>query len=115
MSAPNARVLVNASQNSPNLSNSHTPFGSHSDLAKAAIANSPSGRAHVGRTTESEVQTNPGSDAGDDSRGSFKSWKRGEGLTPWEKDIVDSGEVRRKANVAQLCGFYLLQLYNAPS
>lgn len=58
----------------------------------------------------SDVHTNT-SDVGDDSRGSFKSWKRGENLTPWERDIVESGEVRRKANVAQLCACLPAQAY----
>lgn len=106
MAAPTSRVLVNASQNSPTLGNNASPFQSHSDLAKAAITNSPSSRLRAGRVMESvhtDVHTNGGADVGDDSRGSFKSWKRGEGLNPWERDLVESSELRRKANVAQLC------------
>lgn len=38
-----------------------------------------------------------------DAKGSWRSWKRGEGLQPWEIEIANSPEVRRKANVAQLC------------
>jgi hypothetical protein len=39
----------------------------------------------------------------DESRSSWRSWKRGEGLQSWELDIVNQPDVRRKANVAQLC------------
>lgn len=39
----------------------------------------------------------------DESRSSWRSWKRGEGLQSWELEIVNQPDVRRKANVAQLC------------
>lgn len=107
MSVPTSRVLVNASQNSPTLGSTHSPFQSHSDLAKAALTNSPSSRLRATKTANdighSEILNGGSNEVGDDSRNSYKSWKRGEGLSTWEKEIVDSAEVRRKANVAQLC------------
>ena len=105
MSVPTSRVLVNASQNSPTLGSNHSPFHSHSDLAKAALTNSPSSRLRAAKAHEhGHSEVNPaGAEVGDDSRGSYKSWKRGEGLALWEREIVDSAEVRRKTNVAQLC------------
>ncbi|EPQ30071.1 uncharacterized protein PFL1_02188 [Pseudozyma flocculosa PF-1] len=44
----------------------------------------------------------------DDVKGSWKSWRRGEGLQPWENEIALSPGVQRKANVAQL---YFLNHY----
>ena len=40
---------------------------------------------------------------GDESKGSWRSWKRGEGLQPHELEIANSSDIRRKANVSQLC------------
>ncbi|PWY98195.1 hypothetical protein BCV70DRAFT_218664 [Testicularia cyperi] len=48
------------------------------------------------------------SDAQPDPKGSWRSWRRGDGLQPWENDLVRSTEVQRKANVAQL---YFLNYY----
>ncbi|UZJ54682.1 hypothetical protein CBS101457_004002 [Exobasidium rhododendri] len=111
MSVPTSRVLVNASQNSPTIGNNHSPFQGHSDLGKAALAKSPSSRLRAARVKDDNIQSDfisNNNDVGDDSRNSYKSWKRGEGLAAWESAIVDSAEVRRKANVAQL---YFLNHY----
>lgn len=109
MAGPTSRVLVNASQNSPNPGNNAAAFQTHSDLVKTAISNSPANRIRAGRGGDmSEVQNNAVSEVGDESRGSFKSWKRGDGLSSWEKEVAASAEVRRKANVAQL---YFLNHY----
>ncbi|GAK65640.1 kinase-like protein [Moesziomyces antarcticus] len=48
------------------------------------------------------------SDSQPDPKGSWRSWRRGDGLQPWETEIVRSTEVQRKANVAQL---YFLNYY----
>ncbi|CAO1635640.1 unnamed protein product [Parajaminaea phylloscopi] len=44
----------------------------------------------------------------EESKGSWRSWTRGEGLQPSEMEIANSPEVRRKANVCQL---YFLNHY----
>lgn len=41
----------------------------------------------------------------EEPKGSWRSWRRGEGLEGWENEIANSSEVRRKANVAQLCTY----------
>ncbi|PWN43707.1 hypothetical protein IE81DRAFT_288211 [Ceraceosorus guamensis] len=37
-----------------------------------------------------------------ESKNSWRSWKRGEGLQAWEMDLLNKPEVKRKANVAQM-------------
>lgn len=55
----------------------------------------------------SRINPSP-NDAHPDPKGSWRSWRRGDGLQPWENEIVRSTEVQRKANVAQL---YFLNYY----
>lgn len=106
--APASRILVAASPNSPGRS----PFSSKDDLKSLLPASSSANRLRALQQQGPPPAPSSGSNAphssgnndnADDSRGSFRSWKRFEGLEGWEKDLVDSHEVKRKANVAQLC------------
>ncbi|KAH0445956.1 hypothetical protein IEQ34_025210 [Dendrobium chrysotoxum] len=108
--APVSRVLVAASPNSPNLGNANAATAN----VKPPPPSSPSSRllAQVrggNANSPSRFNAEAGNASGaDDSRGSYRSWKRFEGLTGWERELVDSPEVRRKAQVAQL---YFLNHY----
>lgn len=39
------------------------------------------------------------------------SWRKGQGFKQWEQELLRSPEVRRKADVAQLCGCRLARFY----
>lgn len=108
MSAPSSRVLVAASPNSPSLGNGH-----HTGEFSKPIPSSPSSKlllSHRGLPPSGPSRLNESSAPAtvDESKGSYRSWKRFEGLTGWEREMVDSPEVRRKAQVAQL---YFLNHY----
>ena len=62
----------------------------------------PAKNHELSRINESSNDSQP------DPKGSWRSWRRGDGLQPWENEIVRSSEVQRKANVAQL---YFLNHY----
>ncbi|PWN47358.1 kinase-like protein [Violaceomyces palustris] len=59
-------------------------------------------------SSNAEVTPSASSSSSNDAKGSYRSWKRGEGLQSWEMDLVHSAEVKRKADVAQL---YFLNHY----
>lgn len=51
-----------------------------------------------------QERSTPGAEKeAEESKGSWRSWTRGEGLQPSEMEIANLPEVRRKANVCQLC------------
>lgn len=104
MTAPTSRILLPTSPNSPSLG---TTNGKFQDINKPDVDASPSGRllAKLGHHTSSpnRVHENTPPTASEESRGSYRSWHRFEGLSGWEKDVIDSPEVQRKAQVAQLC------------
>lgn len=104
MSTPSSRVLVAASPNSPNLSNQKKAE------AIKPIPNSPSARLLASQITSPNAHNRQHdlANGADDSKGSYRSFKRFEGLTGWEREMVESPEVRRKAQVAQL---YFLNHY----
>lgn len=82
---------------SPAASSSNAPRTRAQHLTAAATGVTPlaTPNARLDRSIEpSKVE---------DSKGSWRSWTRGEGLQPSELDIANLPEVRRKANVCQLC------------
>lgn len=64
--------------------------------------------AALAATRQRQQQTQANDGVGEDSKGSWRSWTRGEGLAPTEIEIANLPEVRRKANVCQL---YFLNYY----
>ncbi len=118
--APASRVLLPASNSGNQLLDNISPPGSAftksggvagSNSKENAIPNSFSNsklRAALGEIKPagpgyiSKSSSNTDLD-GDESRSSWRSWKRGDGLQTWELEIVNQPDVRRKANVAQLC------------
>lgn len=108
MSTPSSRVLVSASPNSPS-------YGNQTNIEGAKpVPNSPSSRLKAAQFTSPVAHSrlhdanNVAPAGADDSKGSYRSFKRFEGLTGWEREMVNSAEVRRKAQVAQL---YFLNHY----
>lgn len=61
------------------------------------LAQTSIGGSHSRTTTD-------GSDVGGVTSGlGMASWRKGQGFKAWESELLKSGEVRRKADVAQLC------------
>lgn len=86
---------------------------SANDLAKSTNSNlaTPGARidhanASANAAANGKLAAPPNSQLpSEDSKGSWRSWTRGEGLQASEIEISNMPEVRRKANVCQLCEF----------
>lgn len=133
MSQPNGRVLLQQSNQSnvgglAAANTTSTPAkGHHSKTESIITASIPKTRsqhlaaeaaaasASAAGTTAAPPATpgarldrnspGPSHDNVEDSKGSWRSWTRGEGLQPSELEIANLPEVRRKANVCQLCAY----------
>lgn len=87
--------------------------GHHSHNQSVITAHEPVGartRARQQQQQQQPQQTKVAAptDVGEESKGSWRSWTRGQGLAPTEMEIINLPEVRRKANVCQL---YFLSHY----
>lgn len=120
MTQPASRVLLPQSHNS---SDNISGLSSNKDgkkglkVANTGLPQAPSTpRATNSKTRSNDVLATPAvrrdhgvtggttqQPSNEESQGSWRSWTRGEGLQPAELDIANSQEVRRKANVCQLC------------
>jgi hypothetical protein len=95
---------------SPSKANSHAAFipkaGSKDAINRAANRNMPQLN-----TNDVRMDTAKGATTGDvrmeTARGAT-TYKRGAALQLWEKELIESPEVKRKATVAQLCWYTLL-------
>ncbi|KAN0060817.1 serine/threonine-protein kinase dbf2 [Thecaphora frezii] len=110
--APVSRVLVDARTNTntapsaPNPLSASKKENSMPQLPVAPATSKPAKPADPPRP--SAIQAGPTESRTEELKGSWKSWRRGEGLQPWESEIANSPSVQRKANVAQL---YFLNHY----
>ncbi|PWN25682.1 kinase-like protein [Jaminaea rosea] len=77
-------------------------------LAAAAASTAPPATPGARLERAGAGSSNDASANVEDSKGSWRSWTRGEGLQPSELEIANMPEVRRKANVCQL---YFLNHY----
>lgn len=97
--------LRSSKENSSPLLSSSNSNGFLSSTPSSKLLN----RSHLNASTpDSRIEKlseihNPTNGNGEDHKGSWKSWKRGEGLQQWELELIGNSEVKRKANVAQLC------------
>jgi hypothetical protein len=110
--APSSRVLLPTSSSNSSLpkSGSNGALGGSGKEQQPLLFSSPARAAAVASQLLLRPQPAapapapaPTAQEEEEAKGSWRSWKRGEGLQPWEMDIANSPEVQRKANVAQMC------------
>lgn len=129
--APSSRVLLPNSDSSNSLDSNHNN-NNHSNKASSRLLNqqlqskensspllsSTNSNGFLSSTPSSKLLRSNNNNGGEsrifdhkqdatneDHKGSWKSWKRGDGLQQWELDLINNPEVKRKANVAQLCEY----------
>lgn len=69
-----------------------SPNGTNEPSIQELLAQSP-GIVHTRSAIHHPESSNTG----------MASWRKGQGFKQWEQELLKSGEVRRKADVAQLC------------
>lgn len=100
-------VKGNAAKTSPNATptlHSHGHTESVVNTPRAKTQQSPDLTTPIVRQDHNALAGfAPAQNPNEDSKGSWRSWTRGEGLQNNELDLAQTPEVRRKANVCQLC------------
>lgn len=71
-----------------------SPNGSNEPTMQELLAQSP-GVVHTRSAIHHPESSNTG----------MASWRKGQGFKQWEQELLKSSEVRRKADVAQLCQY----------